>query len=135
MNFSGSTQFNYVISTSPTRKEENLYYIGSESPIITKMTFTEGEYELAFDREMSHSVSLFANDGVKMAIRYLQNLVYVGRNVKQSLLNKIYENSYRSGKVDDTFEHTYTYGRPCFMKSNGVKINMFIRKIICDLWN
>ena len=90
---------------------------------------------MTFEREMPHSVSFFANDGVKMAIRYLQNLVYVGRNVKQSLLNKIYENSYRSGKVDDTFEHTYTYGRPCFMKSNGVKINMFIRKIICDLWN
>ena len=119
LNFSGPAQFNYVISTSPTRKEENLYYIGSETPIITQMTFTEGEYDLTFEREMPHSVSLFANDEVKMAIRYLQNLVYEGRNVKQSLLNKIYENSYRSGKVDDTFEHTYTYGRPRFIKWNG----------------
>lgn len=36
LNFSGGMQFNSVISTSPIRKEEVLYYIGSETPIITK---------------------------------------------------------------------------------------------------
>lgn len=120
LNFSGPMQFNYVISTSPIRKEEVLYYIGSETPIITKMTFTDEEYELAFEREMPNSVGdIFINDGVKMAVRYLQNLVYDGIDVKQSLLNRIYENSYRNEKVDDTFEQTYTYGRPRFVKWNG----------------
>ena len=120
LNFSGPMQFNYVISTSPIRKEEVLYYIGSETPIITKMTFTDGEYELVFEREMPNSVGdIFINDGVKMAVRYLQNLVYDGIEVKQSLLNRICENSYRNEKVDDTFEQTYTYGRPRFVKWDG----------------
>ncbi len=120
LNFSGPMQFNCVISTSPIRKEEVLYYIGSEAPIITRMTFTEGEYELVFEREMPNSVGgIFFNDGIKMAVRYLQNLVYDGKNVKQSLLNKIYENSYRNEKIDDTFEQIYTYGRPRFVKWNG----------------
>ena len=59
LNFSGPTQFNSIVSISPTRKEERLYYIGSETPIITKMTFSDGEYELVFERQMSNSVGLF----------------------------------------------------------------------------
>ena len=56
LDFYGPTQFNSVISTSPIRTEENLYYIGNDTPIITKMTFTDGEYELVFEREMPNSV-------------------------------------------------------------------------------
>lgn len=116
LNFSGGMQFNSVISTSPIRKEEILYYIGSETPIITKMTFTDGEYDLVFEREMANSVGIFVNDGVKMAVRYLQNIVYDGRDVKQPLFNRIYKNSYRNEKFDGVFEQTYTYGPHRFIK-------------------
>lgn len=116
LNFSGGMQFNSVISTSPIRKEEILYYIGSETPIITKMTFTDGEYDLVFEREMANSVGIFVNDGVRMAVRYLQNIVYDGRDVKQPLFNRIYKNSYRNEKFDGVFEQTYTYGPHRFIK-------------------
>lgn len=116
LNFSGATEFNSVISTSPLRKEESLYYIGGEIPIITKMTFTDGEHELVFEREMANSVGIFVNDGVRMAVRYLQNIVYDGRDVKQPLFNRIYKNSYRNEKFDGVFEQTYTYGPYRFIK-------------------
>ena len=116
LNFSGAMQFNKVVSVSPSRKEETLYYIGSETPIITKMTFTDGEYDLVFEREMANSVGMFVNDGVRMIVRYLQNVVYDGRNVKQPLFNRIYKNSYRNGVYDGAFEQTYTYGPHRFIK-------------------
>ncbi len=115
LNFGGATEFNSVISTSPLRKEESLYYIGGEIPIITKMTFTDGEYELVFEREMANSVGVFVNDGVRMAVRYLQNIVYDGRDVKQPLFNRIHKNSYRN----EQFEQTYTYGPNRFIKWDG----------------
>lgn len=108
LNFSGATEFNSVISTIPLRTEESLYYIGGETPIITKMTFTDGEYELVFEREMANSVGMFVNDGIKMVIRYLQDVVYDGRNVKQSLFNRIYKKSYRNEEIDGVFEQSYT---------------------------
>ncbi len=116
LNFSGAKKFNSVISTSPLRTEESLYYIGGETPIITKMTFTDGEHELVFEREMANSVGMFVNNGVKMAIRYLQDVVYDGRNVKQPLFNRIHKNSYRNEQFDGVFEQTYTYGPHRFIK-------------------
>lgn len=116
LNFSGATQFNKVVSVSPLRKEETLYYIGSETPIITKMTFTNGEYQLVFEREMPNSVSMFVNDGVRMIIRYLQDVVYDGKNVKQPLFNRIYKNSYGNEEFDGVFEQTYTYGPHRFIR-------------------
>lgn len=116
LNFSGATQFNSVISISPIRKEESLYYIESETPIITKMTFTDGEYDLVFEREMANSIGIFVNDGVRMAVRYLQNVVSDRRKVKQPLFNRIYKNSYKNEEFDGAFEQTYTYGLNHFIK-------------------
>lgn len=125
LNFSGAMQFNSVISTSPLRKEEILYYIGSEIPIITKMTFTDGEYDLVLEREMANSVGIFVNDGVRMAVRYLQNVVYDGRNVKQPLFNRIYKNSYRNEVYDGAFEQTYTYGPHRYIKWDDTQDKYF----------
>lgn len=118
LNFSGATKFNSVVLTSPVGKVETLYYIEDKSPIITKMTFTDGDYELIFEREMANSVGIFVNNGVRMAVRYLQNVVYDGSNVKQPLFNKIYKNSYRNGEFDGAFEQVYTYGPHRFIKWN-----------------
>lgn len=116
LNFSGEMKFNKVVSISPLRKEEVLYYIGDEIPIITKMTFTDGEYDLVFEREIANSVGIFSKDGIKMAIIYAQNIVYDGRKVKQPLFNRIYKNSYKNKVYDGTFEQTYTYGPHHFIK-------------------
>lgn len=121
LNFSGPTQFNSIVSISPTRKEEKLYYIGSETPIITKMTFSDGEYELVFERQMSNSVGLFINNGVKMTVKYLQNVIYDGKNVKQPLFNRVYKKNYRNGEFDGSFEQEYTYGSPHIIKYDNTQ--------------
>lgn len=102
--------FNSVVSISPISKLESLYYIESANPIITKMTFTNGDYELVFVKEMPHNIGSLGNDAVKMAVSYLQNVVYSGKSVKQHLLNKIYNNHYKDGELDYSFEQLYTYG-------------------------
>lgn len=111
-------ELNRVISTSGERQEESLYYIGESNPIITKMTITEGEYELVFEREFPNSLNMFhsSRDGVKMAVRYVQNVNYDGRIVKQPLFNRIYKNKYKNLSCRDSFEQTYTYGEQNFIK-------------------
>ncbi len=121
LNFSGEMNFKKVVSISPLRKEEALYYISDEIPIITKMTFTEGEYDLVFEREMANSVGIFSTDGVKMSIRYVQNLVCDGRNVKQPLFNRIYKNGYKNKVYDGSFEQTYTYGPQYYIRRDNTQ--------------
>lgn len=149
LNYWGAKEFNSVISTSPIRKEESLYYIESEIPIVTKLTFFDGEYELAFEREMPNSVGLFVNDGVKMTIRYLQNLEYDGRNVQQQLLAKIFTNKNNEEELDSTFEQEYTYSsnnyvikkdsqdKYTYMINNNViyGINEFEQENVCHYLN
>lgn len=117
IDFSGPIQFNCVISTSPIRKEESLYFIGSETPIVTKLTFFDGEYELTFTREMPNSV--FGNDEFKMVVEYSQNVVYDGKNVKQPLFTRVYKNSYKNKKIFETFDNAFTYGPNHFIKWEG----------------
>lgn len=80
------------------------------------MTITEGEYELVFEREFPNSLNMFhsSRDGVKMAVRYVQNVNYDGRIEKQPLFNRIYKNKYKNLSCRDSFEQTYTYGKQNF---------------------
>ena len=113
LDFYGPTQFNSVISTSPIRTEENLYYIGNDTPIITKMTFTDGEYELVFEREMPNSVGFVIQDGIEMSIKYLQNITHNDKVVKKQLFRKIYkiyENKSNNENFNSSFERFYTFG-------------------------
>ena len=143
LNYSdGQVRFNSLLSVTPTHKIESLYYIGDESPIIEKMTFNDGEFDLVFEREFTNSVDLFINNGIQFAVRYLQQLNHNGRNVQQHLLTRIYKDSYRDGKHTDSFEQFYTYGinhyvkykdtqdKYAYIKNNGViyGINEFEQK-------
>lgn len=76
----GLARFNRVISLSPLRKEERFYYIGNEVPIITRVTFVDGEYELVFEREIPNSDCTFVNNEVNMKVIYsqIQNIIYDG---------------------------------------------------------
>ena len=117
LNYISKIQFNNVISISPLRKEEILYYIGSKTPIITKMTFINGDFELTFEREMANSVGLFTINENRMAIRYLQNTICDGRNIKQPLFAKIYSNNNKN----EAFEQTYTYSPINFIEWNNTQ--------------
>lgn len=105
LNYSGPIQFNSVVSISPSKKEEKLYYIKDKNPIVSRATFSDGNYDLIFERENSNRCA------VTTKVRYLQNINRNGRNVKQPLLNKIYRNSETS-----SFEQTYTYGLRNFIR-------------------
>lgn len=105
LNYSGAKEFNSVISTSPIRKEESLYYIENETPIITKMTFSDGEYELVFEREIRNYIGFGLDAESKFVVRYVKNVYKNDRQGKQQLLSKIFMNIYNN----ETFEQTYTY--------------------------
>ncbi len=146
LNYFGPEQFNNVTSISPKKKEENLYYIGSDKPIISVMTFTDGEYEMIFERETPNNFRVVSNNGVKMAIRYCQNLEVQDEKVKQPLLNKIFKQIYQDDMVSGVFEQVYTYGsenyikwHDCFSKYSGLErdsviygVNEFIKKGFCN---
>ena len=122
LNYSGGeVKFNSLLVLTPMHKVENLYYIGIENPIIEKMTFNDGEYDLVFEREFANSVGPFINDGIQFAIRYLQQLNCKNRNVKQELLTRMYKDIYRDGKHNGSFEQLYTYGYNYFVKRNDTQ--------------
>ncbi len=132
LNYSGGVvKFNSLVATSPLGKEESLYYIGNERPIIIKMTFTRGDEEIVFERENAHAIGLFVNNGVKFAIRYSQNMECGNRRkVKQKLLTKIYKNNYNNaGVLEGCFEQIYTYGLPNYIiKGDNIDKYAYIRK-------
>lgn len=110
LNYSGGeVRFIKLSSVNAKRRIDSLFYIGNETPIIEKMTFTNGNYDLVFEREMPNSVGVFSSDGIKFVVRYLQNLEYDGRNVQQQLLAKIFTNKYNDEEPSSTFEQEYTY--------------------------
>ena len=111
----GEIKFIKLSSVNAKRRIDSLFYIGNETPIIEKMTFTNGDYDLVFEREMPNSVGLFSKDGIKFVVRYLQNLEYDGRNVQQQLLAKIFTNKYNGKEPASTFEQEYTYSSNNFV--------------------
>ena len=113
--------YNSVIKQSPTYQTESLYYAGDKQPIIEKITFKNGEYDLVFEREFPNNVGHFIKDGVKFAVKYLKQLNYNGKNVKQLLLTKIYKDKNFAGYGNKTFEQSYTYGPGSYVKCNNVQ--------------
>lgn len=114
---SGQPQFNSLIAITPTHKIESLYYIGSENPIIEKLTIKEGDYNLEFEREFPNIIGLFRNDGIQLIISYIQNIKHKGRDVEQRLLTKVYSKSPNDNSTN-SFEQIYTYGPPFAVKRN-----------------
>ncbi len=137
--------FNRVVSTNPIRTIESIYYIGKKNPIITKMTFTDRDYELVFEKEFGNGVNIFFDQGVKFSIKYLQNIMDHGKIVQQPLLTKIYKDSSSEGNTN-IFEQVYTYGgaysrkeentQDCYtyLRDNQViyGINQIRQKDICN---
>ena len=114
---SGQPQFNCLIAITPTHKIDSLYYIGSENPIIEKLTIKEGDYNLEFEREFPNIIGFFRNDEILLTISYIQNIKHKGRDVEQRLLTKVYSKSPNDNSTN-SFEQTYTYGPPFAVKRN-----------------
>ena len=112
----GDPRFNSLVTLTPTHKIESLYYIGDQKPLVEKMTYKDGEYDLEFEREFPNSVGLFRNDETRFTIGYLQNLIDKERKVKQRLLTKVYSKDYEKENNSDSFQQIYTYGAPYYVK-------------------
>ena len=102
-------KYNCLKTITPTHQTESLYYIGDEKPIIEKMTFKDGDYDLEFEREYPNRIGLFINNGIQFTISYSKKIKHKERDIDQILLTKIYK-EYNYEKNYDTFEHFYTYG-------------------------
>ena len=112
LNYSGSTNFVNVIISNPDCKLESLYYIGTEELIIEQMTFTDGDYELIFEREMENDIGFGLDANSKLVVRYVKNVPVRDRQGKQHLLSKIFETK----NNNDTFEQKYTYSTQHFIE-------------------
>lgn len=106
LNYSGSTNFINLVINNPICKLERLYYIGSTDLIIGQMTFTDGDDELIFEKEMGNSIGFGLDAKTKFVIRYAKNISKDGRRGKQLLLNNIY----MIKNEGSTFNQLYTYG-------------------------
>lgn len=116
----GPIRFNSVIMTSPQCEQESLYYIGSETPIISRMIFKNNDKKLAFVREYPNYISLFSlSDGTGFEIKYTQDIVVGDQMQEQILLTKRYIVNEKSPDRYDTFEHLYTYSSNLWIPRNG----------------
>lgn len=106
LNYSGAMEFNNVISTNPIREEINTFFIGHKIPIISQMTFTQGEYELVFIKERPNSVRF--QHWVRFKTKYQKNINVEGENYKQILLTRIFDNQFYID-ASETREFFYTY--------------------------
>ena len=121
LNYSdGEVRFIELSSINDKRRMDSLFYIENEIPIIERMTFTSGNYDLVFEREMPNSDGVLSNDEIKFEVRYLQNLEYDRHNVQQELLTKIFINSYNNEELSNFFEQEYAYS---FKKNFSIKKN------------
>lgn len=114
----GKVKFNRVIMASPQCEQESLYYIGSETPIISRMVFRNNDKKLVFVRENPNYISLFSlSDGTGFEIQYAQDIIVKEQMQEQILLTKRYivneKNRY------DTFEQLYTYSSNLWVPRNG----------------
>ncbi len=114
-----------VLLVNANRRIERLFIIGNKTPIIEKITFINGIYNLIFEREIINSEDLYSNGKIKFTIRYLQNLEHNGRNVKQQLLTKIFANKYKEKGIVNTFEQEYTYSFNNYVRANNSQDKYF----------
>lgn len=96
-------QMNCVTSISQSRKEENIYYIGSETPIITRTTFVDGDCQLVFEGKKANSDCAFTDNGVNMKVKYLQKVVY-DENISSELNNFDAEIGIKKGMLQEEFD-------------------------------
>lgn len=101
-------KFIEVQTTSDDCKVDSFYWIDGTTPIISKMTFTDGNYKLAFTKELKNNLTDFSTDGVKFSICYSTDVdIENGRTAEQELLTRIFK---KDGYYTKHFEYLYTYG-------------------------
>lgn len=121
--FGSEINFINLISVNPIRKVESLYYIGIDTPIISRMRFFKDDYELIFEKEMANSFKMFSDNRNQFEVRYLKNVNYESKNVQQLLLRKVYAEHYSNEECIGTFERTDTYGLHHYIEYNGTQDN------------
>ncbi len=96
-----------VTAKNSSKEIENIYYIGDTNPVITKITFIDGEYKLTFEKEMPNDARTnYINVNNKFTIQYLANH-YDKHEEEVCLLSKTFQ-KHDDGKYVYDFERTRT---------------------------
>ena len=110
---SGSAKkFNNWMMVSPRYKLEKLFYLSStnpiisyKSPVIERLTFSEGEYDLVFEKQKPNHIDVRKN-GVSLIIKYIKRFEYDNQIYSRDLLTRVYT-EYLIGENKGYSEHLY----------------------------
>lgn len=117
-----------LLSPSRTYKFESLYNIGEDKPIIERITFKYGDYDLVFEKFYPYKRKII-HDATTFTISYLQHLKHKEGDDRQILLTRAYEESDSHGRWPSSFEQSYTYKDYIHVLSpNGQYKHAYIKK-------
>ena len=82
---------------SPRYKLEKLFHLASKnpvisykSPVIERLTFSEGEYDLIFEKQKPYHIETYRNHGLALNIRYVKRIECDGQVYSTDLLSRTY---------------------------------------------
>ena len=108
-----------VIINGIDYRVESLHWIDDTNPIITKLTFKNGEYNLSFTGERANNINLCSTDGLEFSVRYSKNVENRrGKEVEAKLLTKRLK---KDGRYTKHFEHLYTYDDSFYIIREGMQ--------------
>lgn len=115
--YGGRTRFNRLRIHNPLATVDSIYYIGENTPLKSKISFTSGDYILAFTLENPHG-EFYSNDGKRFSVSYSKNVDYEGKKVEGTLLTRVFKKNYKEGVINRTFEHLFTYSLGHYIQKN-----------------
>ncbi len=121
--------YNNLLIVSPDYEREGLYNGETNSPIVEKVTFRNGDYKLEFMREYPYNIGLFENDGIQFSIKYSQKIM---NDYQQDLLTRIYKDK----DCTNSCEQLFTYGFKNFVDINDSQnryIYVLNNDVICGV--
>ena len=90
-------KYNNWKMVSPRYKLEKLFHLSSKSPVISykspiveRLTFSEGEYDLVFEKQKPYHIETYRNHGLALNIRYVKRIECDGQVYDCDLLTRTY---------------------------------------------
>lgn len=110
IDYSYSTyQFISVTEQHHDKTIEYLYDLNN-NPIVEKVGYPNGKYELSLTKEYQQTDS--THNYKKAVVRYSEAINYNGNKLMQPLLTKVTKDNYNDNIFDYRVESTFTYGDP-----------------------
>lgn len=105
----GICQFISIKEQHHDKTIEYLYDL-SNNPIVEKISYPNGKYELSLTKEYQRVDS--SQNYKKAVVCYAEAINYNGNQLMQPLLTKVTKDNYNDDVFCNRIENTYTYGHP-----------------------